>query len=78
LSFESIEQRTFVFFVLDKAGIQSEYTNIRSSSNNAEDLWFEAHAKPIKTFLIVHLSPGVDFELAFKVSNSWENDVKKL
>ncbi len=59
MTFESIEQRTFVFFVLDKAGIQSEYTNIHST--NVEDVWFEAHAKPIKMFLIVHLSPGADF-----------------
>ena len=62
--------------MLDKAGIQSEYTNIRS--NNA-DLWFETHAKPIKMFLIVHLCGGhfVD-ETRFKVSNAWKNVVKKL
>ena len=47
-----------VLFVLDKAGIQSECTNVRS--NDAEDLWPKTQAKPIETFLIVHLC-GVDF-----------------
>ncbi len=47
-----------VLFVLDKAGVQSECTNVRS--NDTEDLWLKTHAKAVETFLIVLLC-GVDF-----------------